>query len=57
MNFTERLTGALESLLLAVVMGWTITISVALISPEQQRERTGVVEVHSLTPVVTHPGV
>ena len=50
MNLKERLTSSLDSVFLALVMGWTITIAVALLHPETQIERNGVVEIYSLIP-------
>lgn len=47
MKLTERLTGAFESVFLALTMVWTITITAALIQPQIERERIGVVEAHS----------
>jgi hypothetical protein len=50
MNLKERLTNSLDSLFLAMVMGWTVTIALALLDPQMQAERTGVVEIYSLIP-------
>ena len=57
MNLKERFTSSLDSLLLAMVMAWTVTIAVALLHPEMQTERNGVVEIHSLIPVASQTGI
>ena len=57
MNLKEHFTNSLDSLLLALVMGWTVAIAVALLHPEMQTERTGVVEIYSLIPAAERLGV
>jgi hypothetical protein len=57
MNLKERFTNALDSLFLAMVVAWTATIAVALLHPERQMERNGVVEIYSLTPAAPPSGV
>lgn len=57
MKLKEQLIGALDSIFLAVVAVWTITIAVALIQPGDAIERNGVVEIYSLTPVPASLGV
>ena len=50
MNLKERFTSSLDSLFLAMVMAWTVTIAVALLQPEMQTERNGVVEISFADP-------
>jgi hypothetical protein len=57
MNLKERFTNSLDSLFLAMVMAWTVTIAVALLHPGMQPERNGVVEIHSLIPVASQTGI
>jgi hypothetical protein len=56
MKNTERFANSLESLLLAMVMAWTITIGVALVAPEVRRAPAGVVEVYSMILETQHSG-
>jgi hypothetical protein len=57
MNLKERFTSSLDSLFLAMAMAWTVTIAVALLHPEMQTERNGVVEIHSLIPAASQSGI
>ena len=57
MNLKERFTNSLDALFLAMVMAWTVTIAVALLHPERQTERNGVVEIHSLIPAASKTGI
>jgi hypothetical protein len=57
MNLKERFTSSLDSLFLAMVMVWTVTIAIALLHPEMQTERNGVVEIYSLIPAAARSGV
>jgi hypothetical protein len=57
MNLKERFTNSLDSLFLALIMSWTVTIAVALLHPEVQPERNGVVEIYSLIPAAVQSGV
>jgi hypothetical protein len=57
MNLKERFTNSLDSLFLAMVVAWTVTIAVALLHPESQTERNGVVEIYSLIPAASQTGI
>ncbi len=57
MNLKERFTNSLDSLFLAMVVAWTVTIAVALVHSEMQTERNGVVEIYSLIPVASQTGI
>jgi hypothetical protein len=57
MNLKERFINSLDSLFLALVMSWSVTIAVALLHPEVQTERDGVVEIYSLIPAVSQSGI
>jgi hypothetical protein len=49
-NFKEQLINSLDSVLLAMVAVWTITVGTALFQHEPRPIRSGTVEIYSLTP-------
>jgi hypothetical protein len=50
MKLVEQVTQSLESVIPAVLVVWSLGVSVALLTPPAQ-ERQGVVEIYALTPV------